>query len=145
MFIIFIDIIHLNKNLLIFFQENSERHSARWSVKMSPFASAREWSKIEVSRRRLLVEYADNTLIIIYAKLKKKTPIYNILFIVLALKKKQARSYFNWCLIFDSFYMWKCVRVRIRPHRLFLFLFFFNRFMQTCFLLILSLEERNGN
>lgn len=119
MFIIFIDIIHLNKNLLIFFQENSERHSARWSVKMSPFASAREWSKIEVSRRRLLVEYADNTLIIIYAKLKK-TPTYNILFIVLALKKKQARSYFNWCLFFYSFYMWKCVRVRIRPHRLFL-------------------------
>lgn len=71
---------------------------------MSPFASAREWSKIEVSRRRLLVEYADNTLIIIYAKLKK-TPTYNILFIVLALKKKQARSYFNWCLFFDSFYM----------------------------------------
>lgn len=139
MFILFID-----KNLLIFFQENSERHSVRWSVKMSPFASAREWSKIEVSRRRLLVEYADNTLIIIYAKLKK-TPTYNILFIVLALKKKQARSYFNWCLFFDSFYMWKCVRVRIRPHRLFFFLFFFNRFMQTCFLLILSLEERNGN
>lgn len=54
---------------------------------MSPFASAREWSKIEVSRRRLLVEYADNTLIIIYAKLKK-TPTYNILFIVLAFKKK---------------------------------------------------------
>lgn len=55
---------------------------------MSPFASAREWSKIEVSRRRLLVEYADNTLIIIYAKLKK-TPTYNILFIVLALKKNK--------------------------------------------------------
>lgn len=59
---------------------------------MSPFASAREWSKIEVSRRRLLVEYADNTLIIIYAKLKKKTPTYNILFIVLALKKKTKTS-----------------------------------------------------
>lgn len=55
-----------------FFQENSERHSVRWSVKMSPFASVREWSKTEVSRRRLLVEYADNTFIMIYAKLKKK-------------------------------------------------------------------------
>lgn len=61
MLILFSDVIHYNKNMLILFQENSERHSVRWSVKMSPFASVGEWSKTEVSWRRLLVEYAENS------------------------------------------------------------------------------------